>query len=181
MSVISLSDSESSSSSDIEFVRASLPSRARSRSPRPQPWRFPVEISAEDHEEVLYEVLGNMNLLRHLLDTYSGNLRFPNVPNSRRRRFMPSDLSSSSARPADFLSGVAVERIESKTAAEELGSCPICLADYKLRMTVRVLSCGHKIHKPCFDAWIRKGRFTCPLDNTKLHPPLQVKPSDGHR
>ncbi len=171
MSVVSISESES----DVEFVRSSFPSR--SRSPRRQPSPHTIQLDAAavlpDDLEILYEMFGNnnnVNIMRRFLDTFPGNLRFPDM---RRRRFNPPvEPTNRTVSVEGFLSGISVERIESKTAAENLGSCPICLVDYKARMSVRVLSCGHKIHKPCFDAWSKKGgrRFTCPLDNMKLQP-----------
>ena len=63
-----------------------------------------------------------------------------------------------------ILHSLPVERVTSSDAAKELGSCPICLVDYRIRMTVRVLPCGHKIHKTCFDSWAKR-KLKCPLDN----------------
>jgi hypothetical protein len=117
--------------------------------------------------EILYELFSNASRLESFLNNFPGRLRFPHVvpapsaPAGRRRRAFVGDTRN-------FLQQVPVERISSKTEAEQLGSCPVCLCEYKARMSVRVLSCGHKVHKPCFDAWTKRGRFTCPLDNVKL-------------
>ena len=73
--------------------------------------------------------------------------------------------------PCTFLKFMTVERVKNAAHAEELGACPICLCEYKPRMALRKMpgTCGHLIHKTCFDAWLQKvGDFKCPLDNTPL-------------
>ena len=69
--------------------------------------------------------------------------------------------------PSETLQRIPFRKVGSVDAATHLGVCPICLSSYTKNMLVRVISsCGHSIHKPCFDKWILDGqRFTCPLDN----------------
>jgi hypothetical protein len=40
--------------------------------------------------------------------------------------------------------------------------CPICIMDYEDDEDVRVLGCGHYIHKECVDQWFTLN-FTCPI------------------
>lgn len=100
----------------------------------------------------------------NLADLITGGLGFANGTFTVRNDSQAASCLSAK----DFLGRVPVETLANKEQAESLGTCPICLCDYKPRMRVRKLSCGHQVHKPCFDAWARKGRFTCPLDNVKL-------------
>ena len=82
--------------------------------------------------------------------------------------------------PTTFLKFMAVERVKNAAHAQELGACPICLCEYKPRMALRKMpgTCGHLIHKTCFDAWLHKvGDFKCPLDNTLL--PVPRRCNDG--
>lgn len=77
---------------------------------------------------------------------------------------------SSSIQPKDLLSHLPVRRLSGQTEATSLGSCPICLEQYKPRMQVRFIpGCGHVVHKTCMDKWILKShRNTCPLDNIAI-------------
>jgi len=90
-----------------------------------------------------------------------------------------SDASISSGNPRtpdisnvqSFLSVIPEKRVRNSAEAAELGSCPICLNDYKPRMSLRIMTsaCGHRIHKTCFDKWLcSRGVFKCPLDNLPL-------------
>lgn len=80
---------------------------------------------------------------------------------------------TSAVSPQVLLDYVPVTRIKTAEEAISLGSCPICLNEYKARMLVRVLpDCGHSIHKTCFDKWVwRAPRYSCPLDNIEIRIP----------
>lgn len=46
--------------------------------------------------------------------------------------------------------------------------CVICLADYSSKHALRVLNCGHAFHKLCLDAWVIRGKKSCPMCNQQI-------------
>ncbi len=79
----------------------------------------------------------------------------------------PEDSETPAVNHRAAIQRLPVHKIASSDEAKLLGTCPICLTDYRVRMTLRILPCGHKIHKTCFDRWaVRK--FKCPLDNLSI-------------
>ncbi|KAK2722419.1 hypothetical protein QYM36_002829 [Artemia franciscana] len=44
------------------------------------------------------------------------------------------------------------------------GNCPICMEDiHTSRIPSHIPSCGHLIHRTCFDALVRGGHYACPV------------------
>ncbi|KAJ1903142.1 hypothetical protein LPJ81_003220 [Coemansia sp. IMI 209127] len=41
--------------------------------------------------------------------------------------------------------------------------CPVCLEDFKVGETLRVLGCRHALHLPCGDSWFTQGSNMCPV------------------
>merc|ERR1712226_41925 len=55
-----------------------------------------------------------------------------------------------------------------KEEHEMLGACSICLETLSPGQTARRLPCMHVFHTDCIDRWLRRGRPTCPLDNSDV-------------
>lgn len=56
--------------------------------------------------------------------------------------------------------------------------CTVCLDDFVLEVSIRILGCGHMFHDKCIEAWVRSrlnGRPKCPSCNNDL---LNSKPID---
>lgn len=69
-------------------------------------------------------------------------------------------------RTAQRVDRIRLESIKSPEAARAFGSCLLCSRTYQQGMEVRVLPCGHRIHKPCFDSYVLEaGRLRCPVHN----------------
>jgi len=118
---------------------------------------------------LIYMLMSETPLFRRPRSNYTARraalFTHPAMP--RPTIFKPSEVLNLPS----FLSSLPVQRIKTQEEANGLGSCPICLQEYKPRMAVRVMSssCGHKVHKSCFDTWIHKrGVYKCPLDNLPL-------------
>eukprot|EP00093_Oithona_nana_P001479 01479.XXX_2201_3897_1 [CDS] Oithona nana genome sequencing. len=45
---------------------------------------------------------------------------------------------------------------------EDSDTCPVCIEEYKIGETVRILPCNHRFHKACIDQWLLDKR-TCPM------------------
>ena len=73
--------------------------------------------------------------------------------------------------PCEILSKLRVRKLTSSVEVSTLGACPICLEEYRLRMSVYVIpGCEHLVHKPCMNKWITQSyRHTCPLDNLPIN------------
>jgi len=41
-------------------------------------------------------------------------------------------------------------------------TCVVCMSDFELRQSLRVLPCGHEFHSKCVDKWLKANR-TCPI------------------
>jgi len=41
-------------------------------------------------------------------------------------------------------------------------TCVVCMSDFELRQSLRVLPCGHEFHSKCVDKWLKTNR-TCPI------------------
>ena len=48
-------------------------------------------------------------------------------------------------------------------------NCPICMEDiHTSRIPSHIPSCGHLIHRTCFDELIRGGHYACPVCQTSM-------------
>jgi E3 ubiquitin-protein ligase RNF38/44 len=41
-------------------------------------------------------------------------------------------------------------------------TCVVCMCDFEIRQTLRVLPCSHEFHSKCVDKWLKTNR-TCPI------------------
>lgn len=55
--------------------------------------------------------------------------------------------------------------------SEEEVQCVICCEDLAVGEEVRTLPCGHRYHRECVDAWLRRSRLCC----------ICKRPIDGHQ
>lgn len=50
-------------------------------------------------------------------------------------------------------------------------NCPICLEDiHTSRIPSHIPSCGHLIHRTCFNSFIHRGHYACPVCQTSMMP-----------
>ncbi|XP_028394944.1 uncharacterized protein LOC114519084 [Dendronephthya gigantea] len=68
---------------------------------------------------------------------------------------------------------VSEERIASLKHEEVLeqhvaDSCGVCMEDYQIGETRKILPCKHVFHANCIDTWLRHNSTKCPLDNTEI-------------
>ena len=56
-------------------------------------------------------------------------------------------------------------------------NCPICLEDiHTSRIPSHIPSCGHLIHRTCFNSFIHRGHYACPVCQTSMMPMESVNP-----
>lgn len=54
-------------------------------------------------------------------------------------------------------------------------TCAVCLDEYKIGDTLRVLECGHCFHAKCVDAWVARSS-SCPVCKSNVLPPPKQVP-----
>lgn len=71
-----------------------------------------------------------------------------------------------------------VSEHHAELALEGERECPVCLAEYKDKESLRTLGkCGHHFHQECIDEWL-KSNASCPLCRVSLRPEKAPSP-DG--
>lgn len=62
--------------------------------------------------------------------------------------------------------GLSKEKIEAlptrRCTKKDVGTCSVCLDDWKPKMKVTILPCDHFFHKKCIGKWL-KSSTTCPM------------------
>ena len=47
-------------------------------------------------------------------------------------------------------------------------SCGVCLENYEVGQTRKILPCGHAFHSNCIDTWLGQSSTKCPLDGSEI-------------
>lgn len=100
----------------------------------------------------------------HRVDGQNVNSRNSDINNCRTNVLPPDPISSSPSEALrdDNISVPFLATDADQAIHAQYTTCQICLHDYELDDFIRILPCGHRMHQPCSDGWLRI-KAVCPV------------------
>ena len=102
-----------------------------------------------------------------------GDQDFGDDPPTRRGNGLHPDIIDTL--PSKTYSANENEDIGNAAGDQNEECCPICLVEYEEGHELRVLPCGHAMHKPCLDAWLLNNP-SCPSCRHSLSELVDDRP-----